>query len=168
MAALPGLRPTGDRIRETLFNWLQPHLAGSSCLDLFAGSGAIGLEAASRGAGEVILVEQAGAGARALQDAVRRLDAQDHVQVVNSDAIAYLQLQQRHFDIIFLDPPFDSPLLETALSVIAERDLLRPGGLAYLETPRQAQPPELPSGWALARDRQAGQVRFMLATNAGA
>ncbi len=131
---LPGLRPTPDRVRETLFNWLAPHLPGSACLDLFAGSGALGLEAASRGAARSVLVERERQAAQALRDAVHRLQAQARVEIVHGDALAWLAAADgRRFDIAFVDPPFAQALWQPALDALAPR--LAAQCLLYVETP---------------------------------
>lgn len=150
-----GLRPTPDRVRETLFNWLGQELHGWHCLDLFAGSGALGFEAASRGAARVVLVEQAPAVLRALRDN-QALLAATSVEVVAADSLAWLAKCQEHFDIVFLDPPFAAGLLPGALAGLAPR--LRPCGQVYLEG---AEWPDL-SGWEVLREGRAGVVRYGL------
>ena len=109
---VPGLRPTPDRVRETLFNWLQHDIAGARCLDLFAGSGALGLEALSRGAKELVFVEQSVAASRALQEQLARLGAERRSQVVEMGAARYLRGAAPAFDIVFLDPPFGRDALD--------------------------------------------------------
>ncbi len=157
----PGLRPTPDRVRETLFNWLAPRLPGTRCLDLFAGTGALGLEALSRGAASCVFVESSRAVLRQLEAALLRLEAQG-ATCVQAAALDWLDTADRPFDIIFLDPPFDSDLLGQAVSMIARRALLAPGGRVYLET-AAAQPLPVPEGWMLLREQRAGDVRFGLA-----
>ena len=159
--ALPDLRPTGDRTRETLFNWLQPVLPGSRCLDLFAGSGALGLEAASRGASQVVLLEQAAPALRHLRDAVALLQA-DQVQVVAGDALRFLGGPATPFDIVFLDPPFTGDLLATAAARLEQGGWLAPGARIYVEQARSEPAAVLPENWDLSRDKQAGQVRYAL------
>ena len=160
--AAPGLRPTGDRLRETLFSWLQTELPGARCLDLFAGSGALGVEAASRGAREVVLVEANAAVAAALQANISKLAASE-LKLVRGDALAFLQQQSQPFDVIFLDPPFHGDWLDKVLALIAERQLVRPGGWIYIENERDAGAPTLPAGWRWHREKEAGQVRYALA-----
>jgi 16S rRNA (guanine966-N2)-methyltransferase len=158
----PGLRPTADRVRETLFNWLAPVIQGARCLDLFAGSGALGFEAASRGAAEVVMIERAAAVARVLSDNARTLGAAE-VQVIRADALAWLDGQGRPFDIAFLDPPFDADLLAPACALLARNGWLAPGARIYLEAPAKPGLPPLPAGWVLLRDKQAGRVCYALA-----
>ena len=158
-----GLRPTGDRIRETLFNWLQGVLPGARCLDLFAGSGALGLEAASRGAAEVMLVESAAAVAGALRDSVALLGVGERVRVVEADALRWLATAQPvRFDVVFLDPPFAAGLLGPALEALDRDGWLADGARVYLERSDIGEWP-LPAGWTLLRDRRAGQVAYALA-----
>lgn len=156
-----GLRPTPDRVRETLFNWLAPHLPGARCLDLFTGSGALGFEALSRGAARVVMVEQDPAAAAALRDNRTRLAA-DAAEVRSGDAAAYLEGPVEPFDIVFLDPPYGSRLLPDCVARLAARGWLRPGGWVYLEA-REGELPPLPEGWRLVRSKAAGQVGYHLA-----
>ncbi len=163
--AVVGLRPTGDRLRETLFNWLAADLRGSRCLDLFAGSGALGLEAASRGAGEVLLLELNNTAARALSDNIKLLDLKS-TQVLNADALSWLQQNGSNtepFDIIFLDPPFDSPLLASALATLAQQTtLLAADAMVYIEAPARQILDFMPAHWQLHRHKTAGDVTCQL------
>ena len=155
--ALPGLRPTPDRVRETLFNWLGAQLDGWRCLDAFAGTGALGLEAASRGAVEVILIERERRVAEGLEAIARRLNA-DVVRVVRDDAIAWMsRAETGRFDVVFLDPPFESGLVEPALA--AALPLVAVDGSVYVESPRPVDPPP---GWIAHRRGHAGAVHFAL------
>lgn len=151
----PGLRPTPDRVRETLFNWLGQDLAGLRCLDLYAGSGALGLEAASRGAAEVVLVERDAAVAAALRANAELLGA-GQVRVVREDGLAYLHRDATRYDVIFLDPPFDADLLGPSLAEAATH--LAPGGRIYAEF---GKTPDL-SAWHVLREGRAGQSHFCL------
>jgi 16S rRNA (guanine(966)-N(2))-methyltransferase RsmD len=161
---LPGLRPTPDRVRETLFNWLEHLLGGWSglqVLDLFAGSGALGFECASRGAGQVTLVDSDPRAAAALRELQRRLHC-DSVTVVTGDWRAALgRLQPGGLDLVFLDPPFDSGVLDEAVPAASRR--LRPGGLLYVESARALDPAAL-ARWRLetVRSGRAGAVHFHL------
>jgi 16S rRNA (guanine966-N2)-methyltransferase len=157
--AIAGLRPTADRVRETLFNWLMPVIAGARCLDLYAGSGALGIEAASRGAREVVLVERERAAAQALRDNLERLAVAQAV-VVEADALAFLGGAPRPFDCVFLDPPFAAGAWRAA-ALALEGGWLAPGALVYVEAPADAAP-ELPAAWSLHRETRAGAVRAAL------
>ena len=159
---LPGLRPTGDRVRETLFNWLAPTIEGSRCLDLFAGSGALGLEAASRGAARVVMVDSARAAIRRLEEH-RRLLAADGVELVETEALAYLGRPAEPFEVVFLDPPFGKGLLEPCCRALAEGGWLAPGAAVYLESERALGEPNLPEGWCIHRAKQTGEVAYYLA-----
>ena len=172
-SAAPGLRPTPDRIRETLFNWLMPYLGEGTVVDLFAGSGALGLEAASRGAPRVILVEKAPRAAAALREHVERLPgARERVELVRQDALRWLrQADLSEVTGIFLDPPYGSTLLDSALEVLRVRRLPRLSWL-YIERPSHGDAGEgvrLPEGFRIHRQARAGDVACVLATreNAG-
>ena len=155
------LRPTPDRVRETLFNWLDPELAGTSCLDLFAGTGVLGFEALSRGASRAVLVEQNPRVAAALDQTNRELNA--HAEVVCADAAKYLT---RHgigpFDVVFVDPPYSQPVEPVLEGLLAA---LKPGGLVYLERARGADWPNFP-GARWSRRGTAGGIEFGLAQTA--
>jgi 16S rRNA (guanine966-N2)-methyltransferase len=159
---LPGLRPSGDRSRETLFNWLQARIHGLRCLDLFAGTGALGLEAASRGAAEVVLVESSGAAARAIRENIKALAA-ENVRVVEGDAIAWLESAgPGTTDLALIDPPFDSGLEHRAIELLTQRECVPTGGMLYVETRRSALPPSLGAGWRQLREKELGEVRMQL------
>ncbi len=160
------LRPTPDRVRETLFNWLSRAIEGARCLDLYAGSGALGLEALSRGAGGCVFVERDGRALDAIRAHCERLEATG-AETVGGDALAFLRGSGRRFDVIFLDPPFDAQPWADLLGTIVERQLLLPGGQIYLETLASAGVPELPEGLLLARSKKAGRVGYHLVTTAG-
>ncbi|GAB4345694.1 MAG: 16S rRNA (guanine(966)-N(2))-methyltransferase RsmD [Gammaproteobacteria bacterium] len=156
----PGLRPTPDRVRETLFNWLAPTLPGSDCLDLFAGAGALGLEAASRGAARVVMVDHSRSAIEQLAVNVARLEA-DSAELVLSDALAYLRGAPQPFDVVFLDPPYGVPLLEPALALLVER-WVTPESRIYIEHAVEREPPELPEGWIYRRSKRTRQVGYHL------
>lgn len=159
---LPGLRPSGDRSRETLFNWLQMHIRGSRCADLFAGSGALGLEAASRGAAEVVLVEQAVPAARIIATTLERLKA-DRIDLIQADAIDWLgSCEAGSLDIVFIDPPFDSGLEVRALDLLAERNCVSRNGFVYIETARETPAFVAGPGWEIVKEKTLGEVRMML------
>lgn len=157
-----GLRPTGDRIRETLFNWLAPAIEGARCLDLFAGSGALGFEALSRGAKHVILVEQSPEACDHLRKNLGLLNAQAQADILCTDSQHALQTITEPFDIIFLDPPFASGQLTSICAKLEERGLLTPGGLVYLEEAKSSPTTVLPARWQLHRDKTSGHVRYRL------
>lgn len=159
---VPGLRPTKDAVRETLFNWLAAELSGARCLDLFAGSGALGFEAASRGASEVVLVEKEHKVAAQLRANVDLLQA-SQISVVCQPAQLYLQQPARTFDIVLLDPPFAEGLLPAVLARLEEGGWLHEDSLLYLEDERSRGLPALPPGWTYRREKRAGQVVFGLA-----
>lgn len=154
-----GLRPTGDRIRETLFNWLQADIPGARCLDLFAGSGALGLEAASRGAAAVVLVEQNEQVCRQLRESIAMLGATD-VTLVERAALAYLAGPPRPFNIVFLDPPFADNHLQAASNALQDGGWLTPDAKIYIEQIVGAHN-DLPP-WSLVKDKVQGNVRFAL------
>lgn len=153
-----GLRPTPDRVRETLFNWLGQDLTGAVCLDLFAGSGALGFEAASRGASAVVLVDRDRAATEALRGnaAMLRLD---NVQIVQGDALEFLGSASTAFDVAFVDPPYARADLDTVLARLAP--WLAPAARVYVEA---AVPLVPPAGWEVARRLIAGQVHAHLIT----
>lgn len=157
----PGLRPTADRVRETLFNWLQPVLPGARCLDAFAGSGALALEAASRGAASVVALERDPALATALRAAVVRLKA-SAVDVQVADALAWLaRTPERRFDVVFLDPPFAGQLWDAALAAVVP--WLAPGARVYVESAPEAAL-AVPD-WELLREGTTREVRYALYRN---
>ncbi|RZV38907.1 MAG: 16S rRNA (guanine(966)-N(2))-methyltransferase RsmD [Chromatiales bacterium] len=163
IAEVEGLRPTSERIRETLFNWLAPSLHGSRCLDLYAGTGALGLEALSRGAAEAVFVERSPVAARQLQKNIDLLDARG-ASVVTEGALDYLQREASGpFDFVFLDPPFADDLLEETCRLLAARDLLAAGARVYLEQDRAKPEPRLPGNWTIKKNKTAGNVRYLLA-----
>lgn len=157
-----GLRPTPDRVRETLFNWLAPWLPGARCLDLFAGTGALCLEALSRGASEVVMVEKAPHVVDVLRRNLELLGAR-HAQVAAADATEYLARPHEPFDIVFLDPPFRSDLIDRGSRLLQERRWVKPGGLVYIEAPSQMEPLPIPPDWNLIRSKHAGEVGYHLA-----
>jgi 16S rRNA (guanine966-N2)-methyltransferase len=160
---LPGLRPTPDRVRETLFNWLQHSIAGTRCLDLFAGSGALGLEAISRGAKEVVFVETAQAAARSLQEQLVRFGGSQQGRVMELGASRFLRTAPAVFDIVFLDPPFGVNALAEYVPLLDTGNWLKEGALVYLENERTAGVPPLPSHWEVLKSKSAGEVGYHLA-----
>ncbi|WP_303907197.1 16S rRNA (guanine(966)-N(2))-methyltransferase RsmD [Thiohalomonas denitrificans] len=157
-----GLRPTPDRVRETLFNWLQGRVEGARCLDLYAGSGALGLEALSRGAAEAVFVDSDAEVARQLKENLALLGSEGG-RVVRSNVLNYLRGGGQPFDIVFVDPPFRRGLLEPTLRLLAQGGWLAPKAWIYLESEADAEaPPVLPAGWHALKHRVAGQVNYQL------
>ena len=155
------LRPTPDRVRETLFNWLSPVIADAKCLDLFAGSGALGFEAVSRGASEVVMIEESFEIAEQLY-ANRALLKCDHLEIIQQNALEYLAKKETTFDIIFLDPPFHSTLLEESLKLIIENHLLNKNGSLYIEMNKTQNIPDVFGNLRLLKEKKAGQVKYLL------
>lgn len=160
---VPGLRPTPDRVRETLFNWLQTVIPGAHCLDCCAGSGALGFEAASRGALHVDMIEldrqafnQLQANAQQLQAINCDLHQMSAQQFIANSAVAY--------DVVFLDPPYQADLWTVLAQLLSERDLIKPEASIYLECGAKQQLPHLPADWHLLKDKVAGDVRYCLFT----
>ena len=166
VADVPGLRPTSERIRETLFNWLSPEIHGKHCLDLFAGTGALGLEALSRGARSVVFVEHSTRAVQKLRDNIDTLEAEG-AAVLQLDASDYLRRESSdHFDIVFLDPPFAEDMLSELCRLLDEQDTLAERGLVYLEQARTKPEVSLPGSWQVLKNKTAGNVRYMLARRA--
>ena len=166
----PGLRPTPDRVRETLFNWLGSRLPGARCLDLFAGSGALGLESLSRGAAHVTFVERDAAAARELRARLTEWGATggsvEQVEALRFLARAAGGSGSAPFDIVFLDPPFGSDLLAEASVRLEQGQWLAPGALIYMECAARNGLPPLPPGWSVTKAKQAGEVGYHLLTRA--
>jgi len=161
---VPDLRPTGDRIRETLFNWLQGDIPGSQCLDLFAGSGALGWEALSRGAKQVVFLDSHSKVIRQLKESSKLL-ACDQAQFIQADAREYLNNQQSTpFDVVFLDPPFKQEILQKLVNLLYEKQWLASHAKIYLEMDVNTTTPVLPDSWHLLKEKKAGLVRYQLWT----
>jgi 16S rRNA (guanine966-N2)-methyltransferase len=157
---LPGLRPTPDRVRETLFNWLQPIIDGATCLDLFAGTGALGVEALSRGAASANFVERDARIASALRDNLSRLKV-TAATVAADDTARWLSGAARRFDLVFLDPPFALDLWSATANLLEERGWLTAHAWIYVESPRDTAL-SLPATWQLHREGKAGEVGYAL------
>ena len=158
--AADGLRPTGDRMRETLFNWLQWDIRSSRCLDLFAGSGALGFEAASRGAANVVMVDVNPATASQLRQNCEQLQAA-HIDVVSNSAEQYLATQPLGFDIVFIDPPFALEQVPTICLLLEKQAVLNPDAQIYVETPLK-QRNQMPENWSIRKSTHAGNVEAVL------
>ncbi len=158
-----GLRPTSDRVRETLFNWLQFEVPGAVCLDLFAGSGALSMEALSRGASQVTMLELNAANAKLLKQNLQTLDC-EQAEVINGDSLQWLgQPASKTYDVIFLDPPFNQGLMQPAIDLLFKNGYLKNDqAWLYLEQEKQLDWPELPAGWVCYREESTSQVKFGL------
>lgn len=158
----PGLRPTPDRVRETLFNWLAPYVEGARVLDPFAGSGALYLEALSRGAGMALALDLSAAAIASLRQHLSTLDC-SHGQLLQGDALRYLENQPATaFDLVFLDPPFHQHLLAPACALLEARGWLASNAWIYTESEAPPSALGLPANWRLHREKQAGQVYYAL------
>lgn len=157
----PGLRPTTDRVRETLFNWLAPHMAEARCLDCFAGSGALGLEALSRYAAQATLIEMERGVAQQLSQNLATLKA-SHGQVVNANTLEFLSKPGQPFNIVFIDPPFRKGLLEQTVTLLEQNGWLADNALIYIESEVEGGLPPLPASWQPHREKIAGQVAYRL------
>lgn len=160
-----GIRPTPDRVRQTLFDWLAPSIQGATCLDLFAGSGAIGLEALSRGAGAVTFVERNHSVARHIEHALQVLQEDEEAEVIECDALDFLARTNGQYDAVFVDPPYHLHLLPRVLDLLPR--VLKHDARVYLEWGDDDQP-QLPAGWFWQREKRAGQVGYGLAAWEGA
>lgn len=158
---LDDLRPTPDRVRETLFNWLQPYIGGSRCLDAFAGSGVLGFEAASRGAASVDLLELAPAAVKALTANRQQLNAAN-CQILPQDALTFIANAGKAYDIVFLDPPYRADIWQQTAALLEQNGCLLDHSVIYLECPARQSLPLLPANWQLIKDKSAGEVRYCL------
>ena len=157
-----GLRPTSDRVKETLFNWLMQDVAGSTVLDCFAGSGSLGLEALSRCADFVLLLEKEVKAANLLKQHVKSLGSTE-AEVLQTDTLLWLQKPaQRQFDLVFIDPPFRQDMALPCCKALAEQGWLKPGALIYLETEKELALDQLPADWVLLKEKVAGQLAYRL------
>lgn len=157
----PGLRPTTDRVRETLFNWLAPVIQGARCLDCFAGSGALGIEALSRYAGSATLIEFEKPVAQQLERNLALLNAQQG-QVINANTLNWLAKNGTPYDVIFLDPPFRKGILQDTLGLLDANGWLADEAWIYIEAEVEHGPIPVPAGWRLHREKIAGQVAYRL------
>jgi len=161
-ADIPDIRPTPDRVRETLFNWLQFQITGASCLDLFAGSAVLGFEALSRGAESVVALEQDSKAIAAIRENCKQLDT-NKLEVIQGSALDWLQHRQpRQFKLVFIDPPFAAGLHETCFDLLAARGWLAPNALIYVEAASAVSGFTLPENWSVKREKRAGDVHYAL------
>ena len=162
IADAPGLRPTSERIRETLFNWLAPRIAGARCLDLFAGTGALGLEALSRGAADCVFVEKSAKAARTLRANIATLQAESAV-VLETSATKFLQQgSAARFEIVFLDPPFAADMLPDLCRLLEDSSILADNARIYIEEDRSQPELQLPEPWQVLKTKNSGNVRYSL------
>lgn len=160
--AAPGLRPTTDRVRETLFNWLMGDVLGARCADLFCGSGALGLEALSRGAEHCDFVDREPGAIRQLEQHLRTLEAEKAGQCHGGSAEAFVAAAAGPWDIVFVDPPFGAGLVQPSCDLLAQHDCLSAGACVYVETAREEPAPTVPPSWQLHREKHAGGVTSRL------
>ena len=173
-----GLRPTMDRVRETLFNWLQSDIAGARCLDLFSGSGALGLEALSRYAGEVVMIDKNPQAIRMIRQNLELL-AVDNARLMQMDARDFLlrtaegsllktaegsfpPIPQKTFDIVFLDPPFNQQLVPVFCDLLDKANCLSDQAIIYIEIEKKTRLPQLPDNWTIIKEKKAGQLAYYL------
>lgn len=159
--AVDGLRPTGDRQRETLFNWLSPYIYGARCLDAFAGSGALGLEALSRGARHCTFIEYTKPAEQSLRENLKLLNAQNAI-VHRHDAIQWLSGCRDQYDLVFLDPPFRRNFVQPCLDLIHNNQLLADNALVYIEVESEISGLIWPEQWKKIKEKTSGQVRSIL------
>ncbi|WP_220720112.1 16S rRNA (guanine(966)-N(2))-methyltransferase RsmD [Agarivorans litoreus] len=159
-----GLRPTTDRVKETVFNWLSPYLHNSHCLDLFAGSGSLGFEALSRFASFTTFVEKDAQAAKQLKANLQLLELNsEQAKLINQDALQWLkQTPSEAYDIVFIDPPFRCDLLAPSCTMLHNNGWLKPDALVYIEFENEANEPKLPANWHCIKEKQAGQVSYRL------
>ncbi len=165
IAAVDGLRPTASRIRETLFNWLTPNIHGARCLDLCAGTGALGIEALSRGAAEVVFIENSHSAVTTLRQNLRSLQASG-AEIISAEAQDFLAgSAPSEFDIVFMDPPFAADLHDELCRLLGARAWLAASAQIYIELDKQKPVPEMPDNWRVDKSKTAGNVRYILAMN---
>ncbi|OEF26114.1 16S rRNA (guanine(966)-N(2))-methyltransferase RsmD [Vibrio rumoiensis] len=156
-----GLRPTTDRVKETLFNWLATDIPHARCLDLFAGSGGLGFESASRQAELVTMIELNKHAHQQLVKNSQQLKA-NNIEIFNQNALQFLQKEGTPYDVVFIDPPFRQGLLEETITLLQDNHWLSPNALIYIETEKELTLPTLPEHWQLHREKTAGQVCYRL------
>jgi len=166
--AIPGLRPTPDRVRETVFNWLAPVIHNAQCLDLFAGSGALGLEALSRGAKHIVFVDQSPQVVKYLQEQLKLLQTTNHAEAycatINPprQILPIKRISNDRFNIVFLDPPFHKNLISACCEWLEQEDLLAPDAYIYIEAESELNPLPIPANWQILKSKIAGQVGYHL------
>ena len=158
----PNLRPTPDRVRETIFNWLAPMIHGARCLDLFAGSGALGLEALSRGAAFTTFVDSHKKVTQALIDHLDLLKANEHAEVIQIDSVKFLKNTAQPYDLVFLDPPYHLDFMQKVIPLLEMNGWLTDNAMLYLEIEKRQSLPELPENWKMLKEKTAGEVSYFL------
>lgn len=164
----PNLRPTPDRVRETVFNWLAPMIHGAYCLDLFAGSGALGLESLSRGAAFTTFVDSHKKVTQALQSHLDLLGANDKANIFSVDGVKFLShekfkiTESKKYDLVFLDPPYHLDLMRKVVPLLEENNWLNENAMLYLEIEKRQSLPELPTNWKQLKEKTAGEVNYFL------
>ena len=158
----PNLRPTPDRVRETIFNWLAPMIQGARCLDLFAGSGALGLEALSRGAAFTSFIDNHKKATEALKSHLDLLKAKDISEVLQMDGVKFLKEEAIKYDLVFLDPPYHLGFMQKVIPLLEENGWLTDNAMLYLEIEKRQSLPELPDNWKQLKDKSAGEVHYFL------
>ena len=159
---LEGLRPTSERIRETLFNWLRADISGVNCLDLFAGTGSLGFEALSRGADNCIFIDKTEAAIKQLKKAKVLFNAKN-CHIVKTNASDFLFLNKKNsYDLVFLDPPFADNMIDETINQIAKYGLVTPNGYIYIEINKNQKIPDLPKNWIIVRKKNIANVCFAL------
>ncbi len=156
-----GLRPTTDRVKETVFNWIAQDIPMSSCLDLFSGSGSLGFEAASRQAKNVVMIELDKQVANQLKTNANTLKA-ENIEIINTNSLSFLEQSVQPFDIVFIDPPFRKGLIEDVVAKLEAQGWLAENALIYIESEKEWSATNLPQNWELHREKSAGQVTFRL------
>lgn len=159
---VPNLRPTPDRVRETIFNWLAPMIHGARCLDLFAGSGALGLEALSRGAIFATFVDSHKKVTQALQEHLDLLKGNDKAEVLQMDGVKFLNKNAQQYDLVFLDPPYHLDFMQKVIPLLETNGWLADNAMLYLEIEKRQSLPELPENWQQLKDKTAGEVSYFL------
>ena len=158
----PNLRPTPDRVRETVFNWLAPMIHGARCLDLFAGSGALGLEALSRGAAFTTFVDSHKKVTSVLKEHLNLLDINNKAEVLQMDGMKFLSGEAQKYDLVFLDPPYHLDFMQKVVPLVEDNNWLANNAMLYLEIEKRQSLPELPKSWKQLKEKTAGEVNYFL------
>ena len=158
----PNLRPTPDRVRETVFNWLAPIIHGARCLDLFAGSGALGLEALSRGAAFATFVDSHKKVTSVLKEHLNLLDINDKAEVLQMDGVKFLNGEAQKYDLVFLDPPYHLDFMQKVVPLLEDNNWLSDNAMLYLEIEKRQLLPKLPESWKRLKEKTAGEVNYFL------